>query len=467
MSSRLSRRSFLRIATASAAGLPLAGCLSSARSRGVRAWPLAAEARRAQVTRGLLRHAAIGVGGMGAADLDQISSHGAVDVVALCDVDQGFLDAAAARFPNARTYRDWRECLAEEDERIDSVHVTIPDHMHAPVMLAALELGKHVYGQKPLTRTVAEARAVARAAHASGAVTQMGIQNHSARPYSQALELLRAGHIGRIHEVHVWSDRPAGWWPQGVERAEGEDPVPEKLAWDLWLGVAPWRPYKKNADGTSGLYHPFAWRGFKDFGTGAQGDMGCHLMDPALWFLELGNPLRVRSDGPAPNSESYPLWSRVHYEFPPNRFTTRGPLQLTWYDGGKEPRAELDELGAGEIDPNVCLFIGENGGLLASPYVAPRLLPAERFAGVPLPEGMSTNHWHQWVDACRGKGETSAPFRYAAFLTEVALLGNIALHFPHETLEWDAKRLRFPGRPEAERLLSSPAREGWAVPQLG
>jgi predicted dehydrogenase len=440
----LSRRSLLGAAAGWSAGVALGGGGS----------------RRAHTVPRLVRHAAIGVGGMGAADLDQIASHGAIDVAALCDVDRVNLEAAAAKFPNARTYRDWRVCLAEEAERVDSVHVTIPDHMHAPVMLTALELGKHVYGQKPLTHTVAQARAVAHAARRSGAVTQMGIQNHSNWPYSAALELFRAGHIGRVHEAHVWSDRPAGWWPQGVTRAEGQDPVPETLDWDLWLGVAPVRPYKKD------LYHPFAWRGFEDFGTGAQGDMGCHLMDPALWFLELGAPLSIRSDGPAPNGETYPLWSRVHYTFAPTKHTTRGPLLLTWHDGGKAPKQELEELGAAEVEPNVCLFLGEEGALLASPYVAPRLLPAEKFAHVPIPAGTAVNHWHQWVDAARGKGRTSAPFDYAAFLTEVALLGNIALRFPHETLEWDAKRMRFPERPEADRHLSEPARAGWEVDGL-
>jgi hypothetical protein len=263
-----------------------------------------------------------------------------------------------------------------------------------------------------------------------------------------------------VHGVHVWSDRPAGWWPQGVERASGEDPIPETLDFDLWLGVAPVRPYKKD------LYHPFAWRGFIDFGTGAQGDMGCHLMDPALWFLGLRAPLTVRSDGPPPNDETYPLWSRVHYTFPPNALTMRGPLPLTWYDGGKSPKLELEELAAGPVDPNACLFLGEHGALLASPYLPPRLLPAEKFAHIPIPAGERVNHWHQWVDAVRGKGETSAPFEYAAFLTEVALLGNIALRFPHETLAWDARRMRFPGRAEANPFLSAPVRGGWKVPGL-
>ncbi len=438
MRTAFSRRSFLRASGGLAGARALSGRLD---------WPIG--------QRGLVRHAAIGVGGMGAADLEQLSDHGALDVVALCDVDSAHLAAAAARFPNARTFRDWRVLLRENADSFDSVHVTIPDHMHAPVMLAALRAGKHVYGQKPLTRTVAEARAVARAARRARTVTQMGIQNHSNRHYSAALELFRAGHIGRVHGVHVWSDRPAGWWPQGVARAEGADPVPDTLDWDHWLGVAPERPYKQ------GLYHPFSWRGFADFGTGAQGDMGCHLMDPALWFLGLAAPLTLRSDGPPPNEESYPLWSRVRYEFPPNALTTRGPLPLTWHDGGKAPKAELEELGAGAVEPNACLFLGEHGALLASPYQPPRLLPAERFAEVPIPAGTGVNHWHQYVDAIRGQDRVSAPFEYSAFLTEVALLGNVALHFPHETLAWDAERMRFPARPEADRHLSAPARRGW------
>jgi predicted dehydrogenase len=425
-----------------------------------RDWAPGPPRSNARPVRGLVRHAAVGVGGMGAADLERIASHGAIDVVALCDVDAGHLEAAAKLFPRARTFRDWRELLANPDE-FDSVHVTIPDHMHAPVMLAALRAEKHVYGQKPLTRTVTEARAVASAAARARVATQMGIQNHSNAHYAAALELFRAGHIGRVHAVHVWSDRPAGWWPQGVERAAGTDPVPETLDWDLWLGVAPDRPYKKD------LYHPFSWRGFVDFGTGAQGDMGCHLMDPALWFLGLEAPTRVRSDGPAPNDESYPLWSRVHYEFPPNALTLPGPLPLTWYDGGKSPKTELEELAAGPVDPNACLFLGEHGALLASPYLPPRLLPSETFAHVAIPAGAAVDHWHQWIDAVRGRGEPSAPFEYAAFLTEVALLGNVALRFPHETLAWDARRARFPGRPEADRYLSDPVRDGWEMAGLG
>jgi len=408
---------------------------------------------------------------MGRADAQNLSSHPELDIVALCDVDRAMLDQAKERYPDARTYRDWRVLLEEEGDRIDSLNVTTPDHMHATITLAALERGKHVYCQKPLTRTVAESRAVARAARRAGVVTQMGIQNRSRPYYRSALEVYRRELIGKIYEIHVWSDRPAGWWPQGVGRPEGADPVPETLDWDLWLGVAPERPYKAKS------YHPFAWRGWEDFGTGAQGDMACHLMDPAFWFVELGAPTSLRSDGPTPNGETYPLWSTVEYEFPANEHTTAGPVHFSWHDGGRRaPQQLLDELGVSpepkkgeaaldaegrvKLPPNGCLLVGVEGALWADPYAPPILLPQKAFAEVAIPEVGGVSHWHQFVDACRGEGVASAPFDYAAHLTEIALLGNIALRFPHETLYWNDERMRFTN-PAANAFLSSEPRGGW------
>ena len=305
---------------------------------------------------------------------------------------------------------------------------------------------------------------MAQAARRSGCVTQMGIQNRSGTPYRQAFEILRSGILGPVHEVHVWTDRPAGWWAQDVPRPEGSDPVPEGLDWDLWLGVAPERPHKAG-------YHPFAWRGWMDFGTGAQGDMACHLMDPALWFLELGQPERLWSEGPPPNGETYPAWSRVRYRFEATPHTVPEGLKLTWYDGGKKaPEHVLAPYGvggAGEVWSNACLFLAREGALLASPYNRPRVLPEERFRGMPMPTLEPVNHWHQWVDACSGVGRASAPFDYAGLLTEVALLGNVALRFPEESLSWDAGRMRFPNKPAADVFLRRRYRSGWGVRGLG
>jgi predicted dehydrogenase len=448
MSQRTSRRRFLQLTATAGAALPAASCLAAR--------------TKPRYVLGRLRHAGIGVGGMGAADLDQIASHPNVDVVALCDVDLGRLQAAQAKYPAARAYQDWRELLHAERGAIDSVHVTVPDHMHAPIMMEALRRDLHVYGQKPLTHDVVEARRIAQAASSSPVITQMGIQNRSAHHYRRAFEILRSGAVGRVSEVHVWTDRPAGWWPQDVPRPDGSDPVPVELDWNLWLGTAPERPYKQ------GAYHAFAWRGWIDFGTGAQGDMACHLMDPALWYLDLADPLSVRSVGPKPNGETFPAWSTVHYAFPATRFTVPEGVRVSWYDGGKKPDERLALFDAGDsVYANASLFVGDDGALLVSPYEPPRLLPERDFPDVPDYDLPEINHWHQWVDACAGIGTTSAPFDYAGLLTEVALLGNVALRFPDAELRWDARRMRFPNAPEADAYLRRDYRGGWRVRGLG
>lgn len=483
MKKPLSRRHLLKYSVLTG-GLAAAGCASAPLARPIT---------------GRLRHAGVGVGGMGGADLKQIASHPEVEITALCDVDSTKLEEAHRLHPQAKTFRDWREMFASAPELFDSVHVSTPDHMHAQIAMEAIAHGKHVYCQKPLTRTVAEARSLSKASKRAGVVTQMGIQNHSNGFYAQCKALFDAGHIGQVYAAHVWTDRPKGWWPQGVGRPEGSDPVPADLDWDKWLGVAPARPYKQ------GQYHPFAWRGWKDFGTGAQGDMGCHLMDPAIWFLELGHPTSLRSDGPAPNDETYPLYSRVHYEFPPTSKTTDGPLALTWHDGGKRVYREiLEEQGfyglksvqeriaenerntqrnveiamlnknraadqqealLSVVDPlysNACLFLGTRGALLASPYEAPILMGHGLSDKISIPDAKGVNHWHQFVDACRGEGQTSAGFDYSAHMTEVALLGNIALHFPHEKLLWQGERMRFQGHAAATALVHPSYRKDWA-----
>lgn len=351
--------------------------------------------------------------------------------------------------------------LRKEAGQIDSVSVSTPDHMHAPITVAALQRNLHVYCQKPLTHTVKEARVVAAEAAMSRGVGQMGIQNHSNIPLRQALEVFRSGVIGPVHEAHVWTDRPAGWWPQNVERPKGKDPIPATLDWDGWLGVAPARPYK---DGT---YHRFAWRGRLDFGTGAQGDMACHLMDPVPWYMELGDPISVRSDGPLPTADAYPAWSQISYRFAATRWTAASGTSVTWHDGKRKPDDLLASFGVeDDAYSNAALFVGAEGALLVSPYEPCRLLPEKEFGPTPLPELKPLNHWHQWVESCFGREKPRAGFTYSGALTEIALLGNIALHFPGENLLWNGELFRFTGRDDATAMLHKPYREGWEIKGL-
>ncbi len=444
------RRTFLRGAAVAGASLALAPSL------------LTGCAAPRHYATGKLRHAGLGVGGMGEHDLKEIASHPDVEIVALCDVDRHRLDSAAKLHPRARTYVDWRVMLANESDNLDSVHVSVPDHMHAPAMMSAMALGLHVYGQKPLTHNVFEARRLAEAAEAFRLVTQMGIQNKSNFPFRRAHAVFSHGIIGPVSEAHVWTDRPAGWWPQGVGRPEGSDPVPATLNWDSWLGVAPQRPYKTDE------YHAFRWRGRKDFGTGAQGDMACPLMDPVPWFLGLGHANTVLSSGPKPNEESFPEWSVVRYEFDAgNDHCHDDGVEVTWYDGKRKPEELLAEFKAGDdVYSNACLFVAEEAALLVSPYEDCRLLTRDGEVELTLPELEPINHWHNFVNACLGREEARAPFSYAGPLTEIALLGNVALEFPGETLVWDGPDLRFPGRPSANPLLAATYRRGWEVPGL-
>jgi predicted dehydrogenase len=415
--------------------------------------------------------AAVGVGGKGWEDINQTSKGGAAQVVAFCDVDQGGgrggkragtgFSGAAEKWPDAKRYTDWREMLDKEGKRLNGVTVSTPDHMHAPVTMTALQMGIATYTQKPLTRTVHEARQLTLAARKAKVVTQMGNQAHSGVHYRTLVQLIQGGAIGRVKEAHTWSNRPI-WDTQGVDRPEGSSPMPENLNWDLWLGVAPYRPYIEK------VYHPFAWRGWFDFGAGALGDMGCHIIDPVVWALELSAPTRVSHDGPSPKPETFPKAETITYEFPATKYTT-GPIRMLWYDGKRLPAAELAPLPAGEKLPlNGSLFIGEKGVLLCEHggRVGPRLLPAEKFADYPVPKLEEVDHYLQWTNAIRGEGQTTSNFDYAGPLTETVLLGTIACRFPSETLEWDSANLRFTNVSKANAYVRQPYRKGWEVAGL-
>ncbi len=399
--------------------------------------------------------ACVGVGGKGGSDLRETAiGH---NIVAICDIDEQYLAVAAELFPQARKYTDWRKLLDQKD--IDAVTISTPDHMHAPVTVSAMQLGKHVFTQKPLTHNVYESRRMAEIAADKGLVTQMGIQHHATARLKLAVNAIREGVIGPVSEVHAWTDRPGTFWKQGLDRPDHTDEVPAHVHWDDWLGVAPERPYVK------GLYHRFHWRGWWDFGTGALGDMGCHLLDPVVNALELGPPSTVRAEGPEPHPESGPLHCVVHYDFPGTEHTT-DTVHVVWYEAGKQPPRELFQ--APDDWPgtkNGVLYIGEKGNLFVGFPEMPELFPQEKFADYKWPEIEDHNHYTEWTSAMTGEGKTSCPFSYSGPLTETVLLGNVAFR-SGETIHWDSENLKAKGSKSADRFLREDYRPGWEIDGL-
>ncbi len=404
-----------------------------------------------------LRHASFGAAGMAWADLSQIANCANVEIVAICDVDLNRMDEAKKRFPNARYYQDWRALLDKEAKNIDSVNVSTPDHMHAPIGLSAMQLGKHVYGQKPLAHDIYEVRRMTERARSSGVVTQMGIQIHADVYYRLAVRLVQDGVIGKVKEVHSWCDKS---WGDVTGRPERTDPVPEGFDWNLWLGVCAERPFLGN-----NYYHPGNWRKRLDFGTGTFGDMGCHIFDPIFESIGLKAPMALRSEGPTPNRWNWSLNGRVQFTFAGNERTAGKTLPVTWYDGTAKPAAEILALIEGADFPSGAgsLLIGTEGVLLV-PHMTdrPSLYPKAKFAGFKFPRVSGFKHWEQFVEACRGNGRTMADFAYAGPLTETILLGGIASRFPHTTLDWDSPRLKFQ-QTEANHFVRREYRPGWTV----
>ena len=436
---KLNRRTFLSTGAAASLGAVLV-------SRG-----FSAESSK-------LQHAAIGVQGMGRGDLQNISSHPGVKVVALCDVDGNHLAQAAKQFPDARTYRDYRELLEKEGDKVDSVNISVPDHMHAPIAKAAMEHGKHVYCQKPLTHEVAEARMMTNLAKDKGVITQMGNQIHSHIAYRLGVAWIQAGAIGKVKEVHSWVNASYAHAP----RPAGEDFIPPQLNWDYWLGSAPVRPYKK------GLYHPFEWRRWQDFGTGAMGDFGCHILDPVHTALKLAPPLDIECvgleqawlDNESRFSDSWPAWGIVKYTYPGSEFTTGKTLPVTWYDGGKQPTREQTGLPEGvPICRSGSVFLGENGVMMLPHVGAPRMFPEEKFRGFPKPDIPEViNHYHTWIDHVKEGKLTSDGFHYAGPLAEAVLLGTIAQRHSRKKMKWYAASIRL-DLEAANALLSREWRE--------
>ncbi len=439
MATRTTRRRFLKTTSAVGIGYFVASGL---------------RARGADSPNEKIRMASVGIGGKGSSDSNDAGRAG--DMVAICDTDTGRLDGAAERFPGAKKYTDFRKMLEEMGEKIDAVTVSTPDHTHAAPGLMAMRMGKHCFCQKPMTRTIYEARLMGEVAREKGLATQMGNQHSANSGLRKAAALLRAGVLGKVTEVHVWTNRPI--WPQGGERPNPQ-PVPANLQWDLWLGPAPERPYGPG-------YHPFAWRGWWDFGTGALGDMACHTMNMPFAGLDLRDPVSVQAETSGHNRDSFPGWSIITYEFPAN--DQRGPIKLVWYDGGKRCPPEL--LDGAEPDRSGALVIGEKGKMYSpgdngANY---RLLGGAEEMEVEFPQ--SPGHFTEWVNAIRGGEPAWSNFPdYASPLTETVLLGNLAVWTAPESgtlgpkVQWDAKNLKATNVEGLETLVTPEYRDGYIL----
>lgn len=407
---------------------------------------------------GKLRTAHIGVGGMGGGDLASIASHPKVEVAALCDVDANTLKNAQSRHAGAKTFRDYREMISQLGDTIDAVVVSTPDHTHAPAAMTALAANKPVYCQKPLTHEVFEARQMRLLAEQKKLPTQMGIQVHSSAVYRRAVAIIQSGAIGKVSRVYAWSNK--NWGFDGTQLPAEQTP-PENLDWNLWIGAATMRPF------SPGIYHPGNWRKLIDFGTGTLGDMGVHIFDSPYAALELTAPKWAKTTCRKPTGIGHPEKNIVEYEFPGTKHTTNS-LLWTWHDGAFAPPAGADlKLPEGLSLPGQgALFIGEQGTMLLPHVAEAQLFPKEKFANYKPPVVEDGNHYHQWVNACLGDGQTSASFTYAGPLTEALLLGVVANRFPETRLEWNAAELTVTNLPEANRLIKREYRDGFKVAGL-
>ncbi len=412
--------------------------------------------------------AGIGIGGVGHPQLKDCQKTG-FEVVALCDVDDVHAKKSYDHFPQARRYRDFRDLIATEKDKIDAVYCGTPDHSHAIICLEALRAKKHLCCVKPLTRTVEECRAVVAAAKSAGVATQVTASPNTGEGGCRTTELIQAGAIGDVHEVHVWSYRPV--WPQGmIERPKGEDPIPDTLDWNLWIGPAEMRPFKAQWPddnplpkmtihnwGGKAIYHPFNFRGWWDFGTGALGDMGCHYLNIPYRALKLRYPDSVHASTSKLYPESFPLASVVTYDFPAREGMP--PVRVVWYDGGLRPPKPI-EMGKENLPEEGVIYIGSKGRMLGERILDPQL--AGKFKDVPRTLKRRSGTWGEWMEACRGGEPAGCNFEWAGLLTEFVLLGNIALR-TGKHISYDAEGVKIDGVPEAHALLRQPYHNGWKL----
>jgi predicted dehydrogenase len=438
MPSKNTRREFLKVTAATGVGFWVAGGL---------------QAQESKSPNEKIRMASVGVGGKGSSDSSDAGSRG--EMVAICDVDTARLEGAGKKWPNAKQYTDYRKMLEEMGEKIDAVTVSTPDHNHAPAGLMAMRMGKHCFCQKPMTHSIYEARLMGQTAKEKGVATQMGNQGTAGSDLRKAAAMMRAGRLGTVTEVHVWTNRPI--WPQGGERPAPQDP-PANLKWEQWIGPAPMRPYGPG-------YHPFSWRGWWDFGTGALGDMACHTMNMPYMGLDLRDPVSVQAETSGHNRDSYPKWSIITYEFPANDW--RPALKMFWYDGGKKPDPAV--LDGDAPKGSGCVVIGSKG----------KLYSGNDYGGIDKIYGdvdtseiefkRSPGHFEEWVIAIRGGEPAMSNFPgYASPLTETVLLGNLAVWVANEPgqgqkVEWDAENLKARNISGLEQIIKPVYRDGYKL----
>lgn len=425
--------------------------------------------------------AMIGTGGQGTHDMKQFLKIPDVQVIAVCDVFEEFKiwkshivgrkpskriveeyygeQTTDGKYKGCADYVDFRDML-EQEEGIDAVAIATTDNLHAVAAMAAIKRGKHVYCQKPLTHDIYEARMLTEATRKMGVATQMGNQGHAGEGNRLMVEWIADGAIGDVHEAHVWTDRPAGWWSQGIDRPDTIPSVPRGLDWNLWLGPAPYRPYHP-------AYVPFSWRGWWDFGTCALGDMGCHLIDTPVWALNLGHPTSVQASTTPLNDETGPIASIVHYEFP-----TRGnmpPVKMTWYDGGLTPPrpAELEDgRRMGDEDGGV-LLVGDKGTIMCGTYGKnPRIIPESAMKAykrppktIPRVKGI----YKDFIEACKGGPAACSNFEVSGPFTEIVLLGNLAVRMPGQRLLWDGENMKVTNVEEANKFVKREYYGGWSL----
>jgi predicted dehydrogenase len=446
-----SRRRFIRTAATAAVAAPfIIRCSSSPKKPG-----------------NILRHACIGVGGMGWQDINRFKEDPNVKIVAICDVDSINLKKASDLVPDARTYTDWRELLKEEDDNIDSVNVTVPDHNHFIIAYSAIKKGKHVYCQKPMCHDVAEVRALTKAAVKAGVVTQLGTQYAAGKGDQMAVQLMKEKAVGKIKHAYLCSNRPGAvvnYRLVGPRPAQGQEP-PVSLDWEIWTGTAPIRPYAPE------IYHTMKWRAWQDFGTGWSGDIGCHIFDAVWKGLSLKPALSVKAEvqkswqeSPERRADTWPQGDHITWMFPGNEYTESDRLPLEWFDGEFYPPQEIRDLYAGKEYPaESSMLIGTEGALLLPHGGTPVLLPEEKFRDYKMPVFEPGNHYHNFVVACLGGPASASHFAQTGPMTEAILLGTVAIRVPDTLLEWNSEDLKFADNAEANKFLKRHYRKGWSA----